>query len=156
MQYRSLSFGLIAMVSFMSFFAAKAPALAQDLDSSNWEFSVLGGFGSFGLDGQFQVFESPVAFGAAYTPVIDIGFFLAPVFQINEENTIVDLSTLFHARVLKKIGLGFGYTFWQSRLGLVQPQKSNLFFLLTYEILGPQTSRASREARQNPRVIHLE
>lgn len=152
-----MSFGFFAVLALAALFSA-SPIQGQSMpDSSDWEFSVLSNFSTFTLDGQFKVFEAPIGFGVAHTPsIFDIGLFIAPVIQIEDETVVVDLSTILHGRAFDKFGLGFGYTWWTTNIGLIEPTKSNLFFTLSYELLGPETNRAKRQAERDRRIIHLE
>lgn len=101
------------------------------------DIDVLAGISTFSLDGQVKVFEAPMAIGLKYKQIdedVNVGLYFAPV--IDEGNgSNSSLSTMLYTTLFKDFGIGFGYKFWRSGVGLVEPKKENLFLSFNFSLL---------------------
>jgi hypothetical protein len=88
------------------------------------------------LDGTFDAFSAGIGGGVSYkwlTPKkryhYELGLYLAPqITKIENADARATVAVLLHAVLYKSFGIGFGYHFWQSGVGLVEPDKPTLFF----------------------------
>lgn len=102
------------------------------------DIDILAGISTFSLDGQVKVFEAPMAVGLKYKEVdedVNVGLYFAPVIDEGQDYSNSSLSTMLYVTLFKDFGLGFGYKFWRSGVGIVEPKKNNLFLSFNFSLL---------------------
>ncbi|NOY60308.1 MAG: hypothetical protein GXO75_15470 [Calditrichaeota bacterium] len=132
---------ITVLLIFLAIYFAPAPAhsqAVQALDSTDLGFGVVSNVGVYYLDGSFKIFEAPIAGGIVFKRwewLWKPGLYLAPTLT-NSDNVEeqAKLATIFYVTLLRKMSLGFGYSFWISSLGVVEPKKENLFFALSIKL----------------------
>ena len=112
-------------------------AQEAQIDREVLDIDVLAGISIFTLDGDVKVFEAPMAIGLKYKEIdedINIGFYVAPVIDEGQTSNS-SLSVMFYTTLFKDFGFGFGYKFWRSGVGAIDPRKENLFLSFNFSLL---------------------
>jgi len=130
---------LIAFSTFTIAFPQGGQPDKPKIPIERFQVSVLANVMSFYLNGQYKIFESPMAFGVAYTGrlyPVETGLYVSPVVLKDADSKDVKLGLIWHTRLFQAIGGGIGYNFWDDGVGLVPPEKSTVFIVVSVNVGG--------------------
>ncbi|MCP4392871.1 MAG: hypothetical protein GY804_01155 [Alphaproteobacteria bacterium] len=109
----------------------------QAQEKEDLKFNLLLDVTQFYLDGEYIIGTGSFAVGVAYSGEgykAEPGLYISPVIQATNKETFASVSLLLHIGIFKKFGIGFGYDFWKTNIGLTSPKQETLYFTLNYTL----------------------
>ncbi len=125
---------LITLLLILMFSTTQAQ---QQPEQPDFKFNLLLDVTQFYLDGEYIIGTGSFAVGVAYSGEgykAEPGLYISPVIQATNKETFASVSLLLHIGIFKKFGIGFGYDFWKTNIGLVSPKQETLYFTLNYTL----------------------
>lgn len=127
----------LLMILLLTILAFGQDSLDVNDPLENWNFNVLASPGLYFLNGDWWLPAPAVVLGAS-RPIGSVtpgGYLVVGAQHVEGQDPNGAIGVAVHIDLFQKFGFGFAYEFWETNIGIQAPQKDNLAFLITYEII---------------------